>query len=196
MFGAARILVTLWLNLFYRVKVYGAEKIPASGSAVLCANHTHFKDLILLGCNTKRKVKWLAKIELFKNPVIGKFLMFLGAFPVRRGENDVSAIKVIYDLLNKGEIVGIFPEGHRVKDMSKRPEIKRGYVTFAYRTKAPIIPVSIAYGKAPFGKSQVFSHIKVVFHDPVVLDYEKKYSNEELDLVAKDIMKNIYSEIA
>ena len=194
MFSVLLFIGSMWLRLFYRVKVFGAENIPAHGSAVLCANHVCYKDLIVLGSSIKRKARWLAKAELFKNPIIGWILTKLGGFPVKRGGNDKGAVKTVYDLLSKGEIVGIFPEGTRVKDKANRPKEKRGFVSFAVKAKVPIIPVSLVYGKGPFKRAMLFSNIKVVIHEPFFPNFEKKYSNVELMAVAVEIMNIIYSE--
>jgi len=186
-------MISIWMRLFYKVEVLGVENFPLQGSAVLCANHTFYKDLLLLGSNVKRRVRWFAKAELFRFPVFSQLITWLGAFPVKRGKNDRGAVKTVYDLLANGEVVGIFPEGTRSKDWTKRLAAKKGFVVFALKTKTPIIPASIIYREGPFKRSQLFSGIKVIFHKPVVLDYEKVYSNEELTSTGNDIMNIIYS---
>ncbi|MCL2163969.1 MAG: 1-acyl-sn-glycerol-3-phosphate acyltransferase [Oscillospiraceae bacterium] len=195
MIEAVRVLLKIWFFLFYRVRVSGLESFPAEGGAVLCANHTYLKDLILLGYKLRRRVKWLAKVELFKNPLIGGFLSWLGAFPIRRGKSDRGAIKKTFEFLSKEEVVGIFPEGMRVRDSSNKPAVKRGFVVFALKAKVPIIPASIVYGRSPFRIGQVFSRIKVIFHEPYFLDFDKQYNSEELDVIGREIMNKIYSEI-
>jgi 1-acyl-sn-glycerol-3-phosphate acyltransferase len=188
-----RALLSIWLGLFYRVKVVGVENVPLDGAAVLCANHTYYKDLVLLSYKLKRKVRWMAKSELFKNPLFGGLITRLGAFPVARGKNDRGAVKTLYGLLAKGDIVGIFPEGTRSKGKSEKAEVKRGFVSFAIKAKVPIIPATVVYGRGPLKGTQLFSKIKVVFHEPVLMDFDKHYSNEELSLIGKEIMNIIYS---
>ena len=195
MFGLARGLVSIWLKLFFKVSVVGVNNLPTQGGAILCANHASSMDLVLLGVNIKRKIKWIAKVELFKNPFIARILTGLGAFPVKRGKGDVTAVKTIYNLLSEGEIVGIFPEGKRVRDIKDRPDVKRGFVSFAFKSKAPIVPASIVYGWGPLKKSKLFSRIRVIFHEPVVLDFSREYANEEMESIGKEIMGTIYSEM-
>ena len=194
MFSIFRFIGAFWVRLFYRIKIIGAGNIPRRGGGVLCANHVYAKDLIVLGCAVKRKVRWMAKAELFKNPFIGKFLKGLGAFPVKRGMLDREAVRTTYDLLSKGEIVGIFPEGTRNRNKEDRTAGKRGFVSFSLKARVPIIPVSLVYGKGPFKKNQLFSKIKVVIHEQRLLEFDKKYDREEMDAISSEIMKIIYSE--
>ena len=188
-----RAILTVWFGIFYKVKVTGLEVFPAEGGAILCANHTHYKDLMLICYKLKRKVRWLAKAELFRFQPFASLITRLGAFPVNRGKSDRSAVKTIYELLGKGEVVGIFPEGTRVRGNSSKPEIKRGFVSFALKAKVPIYPVSIAFRSGPFRKCHMFSRIDVIFQQPVVLDFERDYGNEDLNAIANEIMENIYS---
>jgi len=190
-----RLVLNIWMGLFYRAKVTGAENVPMESGAVLCSNHIYKKDLLLLGFRLKRRVRWLAKSELFENKAIGRFLAYLGAFPVKRGKSDRDAVKKIYGLLADGEVVGIFPEGTRIVDRAARPEAKRGFVTFALKAKVPIVPAAVAYGPSPIGWGQVFSKVKVVFFEPFEFDFDKQYSNSELDAIGKQIMEGIYTEV-
>ena len=189
-----RLLIAVWMRLFYRVEISGTENFPMVGGAILCANHTYYKDMFLLGFSVKRNLRWLAKAELFRYPVFSSLITWLGAFSVKRGKSDRDAVKMVYSLLSNGEVVAIFPEGTRVKDQLNRPIVKRGFVTFALKAKVPIIPVSIVYGNGPIKGGQIFSKIKVIFHAPVTLDFERDYSNEELISKGNDIMNIIYSE--
>ena len=90
------------------------EKIPDDGPALLCATHNTMLDMFFLGYKLKRWVYWMAKEELFKNPVSGFIFRKLGAFPVKRGKGDVGSIKTAYKHLKDGDIIGIFPHGTSV----------------------------------------------------------------------------------
>ncbi|MDR3120740.1 MAG: 1-acyl-sn-glycerol-3-phosphate acyltransferase [Clostridiales bacterium] len=188
-------LLRLFIAVFYRVTVSGAGNIPASGAGVVCASHQYSLDLILIGAYVPRKIRWRAKSELFRNPLFGALITFIGAFPVSRGAHDREAVKTVRAALANGELLGMFPEGTRVRDTQKRPELKRGFVTFAESVRAPLLPVSIRYGGGPFGPGKLFSRITLTFGEPVSFSPDRKYSREELDGIAESVMSEIYEKI-
>jgi len=182
--------VTIVFTVFYRVEVIGKENVPESGPLILCANHNGELDMFFIGYKIKRLVRYMAKEELFKNPLLAKFITWLGAFPVKRGKGDVEAIKTSLRILENNEVLGIFPEGTRMKNKdAKSVRIKPGVALIAQKSGAPIIPVAVS------GRYRPFSKIKVVFGKPfrLDLDKDKKYTNSELVEIAKDIMSKVYS---
>jgi 1-acyl-sn-glycerol-3-phosphate acyltransferase len=131
----------------FRLRARGIEKLPASGF-VLAANHTSNLDpwpLALL-LFPRRQVRFMAKSELF-NPVFKPILLGGGAFPVRRGEADVDAIRNAVELVREGEIVVMFPEGTRqTKGLRKRhePRAHTGAARIALTAGVPLVPAAIA----------------------------------------------------
>lgn len=186
----ARILALIYFKLFYRVELVNISNIPEKGSALLCSNHNGMLDMFFIGYKTKRWVHWMAKEELFKNPLIGAIFHALGAFPVKRGKGDVGSIKKAYSLLEQGHIVGIFPQGTRVGQNGKKAaRIKPGAAMLALNTGVPIVPVEIK------GSFKLFSRIKVVYGEPFKLSTEegRKYTSEELTEMSLNIMNKIYT---
>jgi len=184
------ILTNIFFKIFYRVEVIGINKIPADGPAILCANHKTILDMFFLGFKLKRWIYWMAKEELFRNPIAAFFLRKLGAFPVRRGTGDVGSIKTAYQLLEKGQIVGIFPQGTRIK--SKKMDefkVKPGAAMIAAHTGVPVIPAAVK------GNYKLFSNMKVIYGDSFVVGEgkNKKYSKEDLLNMSRDIIKRVYS---
>lgn len=127
----------------YRLKVEGAENIPAGG-ALIASNHTAFSDVIVISAACgMRQVRFMAKKELFSSP-IAPLIKTLGAFPVDRGGADVGSIRKTIELLDSGELVGIFPQGHRYGGVDPRTtEIKHGVGMLAYRSGVKVVPVFI-----------------------------------------------------
>jgi len=186
----ARVFLKLFFLLFYRVKIIGIKNVPEKGAAVLCANHLGEMDMVFIGYKIKRLVRYMAKSELFKIPILSPLIKFLGAFPVKRGKADVEAIKTALRLLNEGHIIGIFPEGTRLKNkQGKTVKAKPGAALLAQKSGAPILPVAVE------GKYRPFSKIKIVFGEPFTLDLDKdkKYTNNELVEISEGIMKKVYS---
>ena len=97
----------------YRVTITGAERIPPADGAILVANHESMFDPWLLALATPRPVRYMAKAELWKIPLVGRALDAFGTFPVERGTGDGTAMSRAATLLHEGEVIGIFPQGTR-----------------------------------------------------------------------------------
>jgi 1-acyl-sn-glycerol-3-phosphate acyltransferase len=165
-------------SLFYGRRVIHKERIP-EGPLLVCANHsTAFDPLfICFSFGRDRYVRFMAKIEVMKAPVLGAFLKAIGVFGVVRGKSDIGAIKTAMRILREGGIVGIFPEGHRHK--TDGGEAKTGAVMLAVKTGAKLLPVYIPRNKI------LFSRVPIVIGEPYSIakpeagreDYEK-YADE------------------
>ena len=122
------------VRALYRVRVIGAENLPAEGGCLLCSNHTSMRDVVVLAAALPRQPRYMAKKELFKIPLLSQLIRALGAFPVDRGGADVSSIKKSIAMIEGGEVVSLFPQGHRVKGRCARgTPIKNGAGLIAYR---------------------------------------------------------------
>jgi 1-acyl-sn-glycerol-3-phosphate acyltransferase len=181
--------------IIYRVEIVGRENIPKKGAAIICSNHTSLLDMFLLGYKIDRWIYWMAKEELFKIPVLKKILVIFGAFPVKRGKGDVGSIKASLNILKEQHILGIFPEGTRVKGKDRsKIKIRSGAALIALNAQVPIIPAAI------IGNYKPFSRMKVVFGKPFFIDSsvkdsnnDKKHTREELHDISQSIMNKIYS---
>jgi glycerol-3-phosphate dehydrogenase (NAD(P)+) len=127
--------------VFFRLRRLGREHIP-EGGVVLAANHRSFLDPFAIGCCIGRPIYFVAKQELFMNPVVGWFLNCLGAFPVRRGDADEESVHTALTLLERGSAVVVFPEGTRVRAGSLGAP-KRGVGRLALQSGAPVVPIAI-----------------------------------------------------
>lgn len=183
-------LIRIVFSLLYRVKITGRENMPENGALILCSNHNGEMDMFFIGYRIKRLVHYMAKEELFRNPVFDRFFRWLGAFPVKRGKADVEAIKTSLRLLKQNEVLGIFPEGTRMKKKTANSvRVKPGIALIAQKSGAPIIPVAVSGSYKPFSK------IKIVFGKPfsIDLDKDKKYTNSELVEISQNIMSKVYA---
>ncbi|MBO4339084.1 MAG: 1-acyl-sn-glycerol-3-phosphate acyltransferase [Clostridia bacterium] len=167
----------------------GQENIPADKSPVIfCPNHISAKDPIVVAMGTKKRVHFMAKEELFKNPIVALLLKHNNSFPVSRGKMDVDAVKYSVELVNHGRDFGIFPEGTRSKD-GKPKNGKNGAAYIAKKTGADIIPVAIC--KHNDGKK-----ITVVYGKPIKnseLGFTESKSKSELNAATERIMNEITS---
>lgn len=180
----------LWIfaSIWYQVEIEGWENLPESGPYVLCSNHVSYADPVMLAFLAKKEpVHFIAKKELFQNPLLGWFFKKLNAFPVDRENASLSTMRHAMSVLQNKGILGIFPEGTRAKGRKLKPQ--GGYVVFAHKAKAPIVPVLVHYDSFKFR-----AKIKVVVGKPVYLtNYtSKRLKIEEISEISQKIMDNIY----
>ena len=178
---------TLLVNL---QRTEGLEFVPKEGSGILLMNHIGWVDPIVLVHIMPRDIVPLGKVEVFDYPVIGIFPRLWGAIPVQRGGFDRRAVQSSLEVLNKGEIILVAPEGTR------NPELQHGKGGFAYlatRSGAPIIPVAIegspGYPVIRYSRLWRESPITVKIGRPLV--YREQYrraGRDELKLLADEAM--------
>ncbi len=139
-----RVILTPVLRFTMRVKPYGTENEQSEGKLIVCANHTAIFDVVSLGISFKRQLRFLAKKEIFKIPVLSQLFSALGAYSVDRGKGDVAAIKKTLSVLEDGEVVAMFPQGTRCIGVDPADtEVKSGVGMMVYRSKADVQPVFI-----------------------------------------------------
>ena len=109
---------------------------------ILASNHRSFLDPFAIGCCLGRPIYFVAKQELFKNPLLGWLLNCLGAFPIKRGASDEESVATSLALLERGEAVVIFPEGTRIRTGSLAPP-KRGVGRMALQSGSPVVPIAV-----------------------------------------------------
>lgn len=129
------------LRALLRMEVVGGEHVPAAGPAILAANHESIWDPFVLGVLTQRPIHYMAKEELWRYPVLRQAMDGFGAFPVDRGGGDVTALRHGVELLRRGEVLGVFPQGTSRQDPPRR--FHRGAARLALLTGAPIVPVRL-----------------------------------------------------
>ena len=179
-------LVRIVKQILWPGKVTGVSNIPQKGAAIFLSNHSHALDPFLSASNVPRKVHWVSKLENYKYPFFRPILQCSGSIPLRRGQSDQNAIRLIKKELDRGEIVGMFPEGTRTQDGHLR-RFHTGAARLCLEYGIPYIPVGIKNSfKLEVGRN-VEVHIgKPRYPDPSwKLNYEnaKKFT----DLMRNDI---------
>ena len=157
----------LWgFRVVFGLKVEGADRVPSAGRVLLAPNHRSYLDPPLTGVGAPRELYFLAKIELFKNPILGALFRAWNGFPVRRAGVDKEAIQNIGSLLEQEQAVVIFPEGGRCRTGGFLPA-QKGIAMVALKYQADVIPMYIR-GSFPWHKSLIHRGLlKVTFGDPI-----------------------------
>ena len=155
------------LQFCMRIKIQNPEsEYKGEGGLIVCANHTHMFDCIVLGvAYMTRQVRFLAKKELFKIPVLKNVMECLGAYGVDRGGADVGAVKKTISLLSDGATVGIFPQGTRHPGKKiEDTKFKNGAAMAAYHAHVAVQPVFI---KVKDYRYRLFRRKTVIFGEPI-----------------------------
>lgn len=180
----------------FKMEFKGLENIPKDRSNYIVAiNHTSAFDPILVACPKELPpLHFMAKVELFKNPLAAWFITHMYGFPVRRGKGDTSAIDYGIKLIKENHIMAICPEGRRIKDKDGVPQrAKSGVAVIAKATGADILPVAIyCNGKIKAGRKVVISYGKMIKNEELGMNGENS-SPSEIKHAANMVMDNIVS---
>jgi 1-acyl-sn-glycerol-3-phosphate acyltransferase len=137
-----RLFLLAIFKIFFRIKIKGKKNLPTKGGVILMSNHISAYDPPILVAIFSRPLRFMAKKELFENPVMRFILYLADAFPVDRSKNDITAVKKALSVVKNDGVLGIFPEGTR-RPEGKLGTPKSGSVMLAIKSGAPIVPVGI-----------------------------------------------------
>ncbi len=142
LYRAERAVFVTSLWVWFRPKVTGREHVPETGPVILAPVHRSFADFGFAAFCTDRKLFFMTKDEMWKNKWLGKLLLSVGAFPVHRESADREALQRAEEVLRKGSVLVLFPEGTRREGLPVE-DLMEGAAFLSARTGAPIVPVGI-----------------------------------------------------
>ncbi|MBR5438339.1 MAG: 1-acyl-sn-glycerol-3-phosphate acyltransferase [Clostridia bacterium] len=190
LYFAGKYLAKILSAIVYKsVKVKGRENIPDKGGFILVSNHIAFSDPAIIAANCNVPVHFMAKSELFQNRYKAAFMRHMNAFPVKRNHFDRAALKYAVRVIDGGLVLGVFPEGRRVRN-SPPTESKNGVAYLARLTEADVLPVCIY--RHPDDTSLwhrlTLSFGKIIRNDELKSEGSR---TETLDYASEIIMKKI-----
>lgn len=177
-----------WLGM----EVIGEENIPKSDGVIMAANHASYFDPPLVGtAMRKRVIHFMAKEELFHNPIMGWFLRYVQTFPVHRGRVDRKAVIEALRVLKSGAVLGIFPEGTS-RDQGKLGKFHEGMAAIAIRAQVPVLPTAVINSRHLPKKS---GPVRVVFGEPVQPPAFPAHDKEKEKELIRAFTEEIHSRI-
>jgi 1-acyl-sn-glycerol-3-phosphate acyltransferase len=165
-----RLIVTLITLPIYRLRGIDGGNVPRHGAVIITPNHFSQMDHFFAGVYIRRRVQFMAKSQLFTNPILTYIFTHGGVFPVRRGHNDEEAFKTAHTILRRGGCVLMYAEGGRSRS-GELGEPKRGVGKLALEAGVPVVPVAI-HGSAGVRrwKKLRFPKVTVQFGEPIPFD--------------------------
>lgn len=179
---------------YFRWRVLNRENVPLTGPVILAANHASFLDPPLIGSGLSRPINYLARESLFRFPLIGALLRSWNAVPVDREGGGAAGLRAIFDRLQAGGGIILFPEGTRTLDGRLQPA-KAGVGLTVIKSTAPVVPVRVFGTFEAFGKNhRVPRPFQVVVKYGVPLQFETL--RQEARTCSKARLKEIYQQVA
>src|SRR5699024_6302158 len=194
MYNFAANIVKIILRIFGKIHIHDKANLPQSGGYVIACTHTGWVDILWLGVSVMPvQIHYMAKKELFKSRFLKWLMNGLNAFPVVRENPDPSYLKVPQRLIKENQVVCIFPSGTRT---SEEVPLKRGAVTIASRSKAPIVPAAYA-GPTNFKELLKRKKPHIIFGEPIhaLADLSRRVAMEHMAVELDDALKSLQAKI-
>jgi 1-acyl-sn-glycerol-3-phosphate acyltransferase len=186
-----RVVTSLYAYTFFRCRPISAEHVPGRGAVILAPNHFSFMDHFLIGCYLRRKMRFMAKSQLFKGPLQWVYTHG-GVFPVRRGARDEEAFITAERILAKGGAVTMYCEGGRSRTGKISDHAKPGIGRLALETGAVVVPIAV-YGSSRIRnwKRLQFPRVTVQYGEPICWERIAHPTREQQQAVAEVILGEI-----
>ena len=191
-------ILTPLLRLLYRVRVEGLEHVPADGAAILAGNHLAVCDSFFLPLVLRRRITFVAKAEYFEDPKTAWFFRAVGQIPVKRGGGPASqrALAAAEEVLQSGELFGIYPEGTRSPD-GRLYKGHTGVARLALRNRVAVLAVACVGTREaqPIGRAvpRFFMPITIRISRP--LDFGRYYDRADDPQVLRSVTDEIMFEL-
>jgi 1-acyl-sn-glycerol-3-phosphate acyltransferase len=197
-YPVVRVLTTLYGTIAFRARAVGSERVPVSGPVILAPNHFSFMDHFFVGMFVRRRVRFMAKSQLFRRPM--QFIYSHGGvFPVRRGHRDEEAFITAETILAHGGCVVMYCEGGRSRTGRLADRAKPGVGRLALQSRATVIPVAIHGSQgARNWKRLRFPRVTVLYGEPIAFSGGSGASRERQQATADDIfavVKQLYAAL-
>ncbi len=185
-------LLTLPLSMvLYRASCRDSARVPGHGAAIIAPNHFSAMDHFFCGIYLRRRVRFMAKSQLFSG-VLARVLEHAGAFPVRRGQRDEEAIETALAILGRGGVIVIYPEGGRARGREVGGHARPGVGRLALESGAPVVPVAIHGSQRVRGWKRLrFPRVSVAYGQPLRYRQLSDSTREQQQEVADEVLREV-----
>ncbi len=190
-YDAVRTITSVYAWTFLRARGITAGNVPGRGAVILAPNHFSFMDHFLMGCSIRRKVRFMAKSQLFKPPM--QFVYTHGGvFPVRRGARDEETFITARAILARGGAITMYCEGGRSRTGKLSERAKPGIGRLALETGVPIVPIAIhGSSRVRNWKRLQFPKVTIQYGEPIRWEIVENATREQQQAVADQILAEI-----
>ena len=186
-----RMVLTSIAIVLYRERAIGTANVPADGPFILAPNHFSQMDHFFAGVYIRRKIQFMAKSQLYGNPILDYIFRVGGVFPVRRGHHDEEAFKTAYAVLGRGGCVGMYCEGGRSRT-GRLGEPKPGVGRLALESGVPVVPVAIHGSLGVRGWKRLrFPKVTIQYGEPIAFPLDGLALREQQLKAAQSIFDRV-----
>jgi 1-acyl-sn-glycerol-3-phosphate acyltransferase len=192
MYEIVRVVTTLWGYIAFRARCLDASNVPSAGPLIIAPNHFSFMDHFLVGMFIRRRIRFMAKSQLFSGGILQFIYTHGGVFPVRRGARDEEAFITAETVLARGGCIVMYPEAGRSRTGKLAERARPGIGRLALESGAPVVPTAI------FGSSKVrnwkrlqFPKVVVQYGDPIRWERVEDPTRDQQQAVADEILAQI-----
>ncbi len=193
----AKYIFWIIFKLVFRLKVTGQQNIPQDGPFIIVANHSSLLDPVILGVSLRSKIIFVAAAYLFKIRWLGYLLRKANSIPIYResNANNIKSIKKALKILQKGGVLGIFPEGGVDRQKNNFP-VRAGAAYLAAKAGVPIVPIRIKGADKALPRGAKFirslNKIEVEIKKPIFCSRQTHKNKEIIKRVVESYIKEIY----
>ena len=186
-----RVITSLYAYTFLRARAIAVENVPGRGAVILAPNHFSFMDHFLMGCYIRRKVRFMAKSQLFKRPM--QFIYTHGGvFPVRRGARDEEVFITARAILARQGAITMYCEGGRSRTGKLAEKAKPGIGRLALETGTPVVPIAIhGSSRVRNWKRLQFPKVTIQYGEPMRWEAIENPTREQQQAVADQVLAEI-----
>lgn len=189
-YDLARLVLTPYVLLFFRARCIDSHNVPAEGAAIVAPNHFSFLDHFFVAVYLRRKVRFMAKSQLFKRP-----MQFVyrhgGVFPVRRGHHDEEAFKTAHTVLGHGDLVVMYAEAGRSRSR-RLGKPRHGLGRLALESGVPVIPTAIAGSESARDWRRLrFPKVTIHYGKPVRFERVEHPTKEQAQATSEVVFQEV-----
>ena len=187
-----RLVTGVYAYAFFRTRCISSDKVPLSGPVILAPNHFSFMDHFFAGAFTRRKVRFMAKSQMFRGDLMTRVYTHGGVFPVRRGARDERAFATANTILRNGGVVCMYCEGGRSRTGRLAEQAKLGIGRLALESGAIVVPIAIhGSSKVRNWKRLQFPKVTVQYGEPFRYETTDAPTRNQQQVVANEIFDEI-----